>query len=73
MCLLLSSSRCPRFLFLSFDLSDDGNNKASKDHLLRPRSNSLYLHDCVDCCSGKVISFLNPIFSCEEAALEVQM
>ena len=62
MCLLLSSSRCPRFLFLSFDLSDDGNNKASKDPLLRPRSNSLHLHDCVDCCSGKVITFLNPIF-----------
>ena len=58
MCLLLSSSLCPRFLFLSFDLcdSDDGNYEASKDPILRPRSNYLYLHDCVDCCSGKVIS-----------------
>lgn len=51
---------CSHLSLLSFVFfSDDGNNKASKDYLLEHRSNPLYLHDCLDCCSGKVIYFMN--------------
>ena len=48
---------------VSFDFSNDGNNKKSEDNLLNTRSNPLHLHDWFDCCPWKVFSIVHISFN----------